>query len=182
MSLMSALLTPLALLFPAVSAGDAAPASGAGAAAMVDRERSAIGSAQPVAGQSAPVWLPEQWYQVRIERRVVLRIAPRRVTLSTPENRTPVRYRRQSLGECMDMDDIGAVRPASQSRLLFYRRQGDMVSVQLDRSCRAQAFYSGFYVERSDDGRLCTMRERLRSRSGVTCQIASLDRLVPVAE
>ncbi|WJY18021.1 hypothetical protein QQS45_10335 [Alteriqipengyuania flavescens] len=177
MQLLPIMLAPLALMLPAVSAGGAQDAPG-------------LGKGDPLAGSTLQpaaagplVWQPEVGRQVRVERRVVLRIAPRRTSSAPPpDNRSRVRYRRVAMGDCMPMEDVGAVRPSGENRLLFFRRSGGIVSARLERSCSARAYYSGFYVERSEDGQMCVARERLRSRSGVTCSIASLERLEPVAE
>ena len=55
---------------------------------------------------------------------------------------------------------------------------GSVLSAALERSCHAEEFYQGAYVERSEDGQLCARRERLQSRTGSSCQVAKLSRLV----
>jgi hypothetical protein len=57
-----------------------------------------------------------------------------------------------------------------------------MISVNLEKSCRARDFYSGFYVERRKDGRLCVDRDELQSRTGARCEVESMRRLVEVRE
>lgn len=176
---MPILFAPLALLLPAIPAGDTAQDV---AALLGEPDVAASSSLQSIAGGLSTTWQPRPARQVRIERRVVLRIAPRRVNAARPENRPQVRYRRVEMGDCMAMTEIGAVRPVGDDRLLFFKRGGGVVTAQLERSCSARAFYSGFYVERSEDGQMCVSRERLRSRSGASCQLTSMDRLEPVSE
>ena len=55
-----------------------------------------------------------------------------------------------------------------------------ILSVALERACDARAYYSGFYVERSEDGQLCARRDLLQSRAGASCKVAQLNRLVAV--
>lgn len=50
----------------------------------------------------------------------------------------------------------------------------------LKRGCPSAGFYSGFYVEPDDDGSLCSGRDELQARSGLSCQIDSFKRLIEV--
>ncbi len=52
---------------------------------------------------------------------------------------------------------------------------------RLDENCRTLDFYSGFYVERTDDGMVCADRDVIQARSGVRCEIAEFRLMVPVA-
>ena len=54
-----------------------------------------------------------------------------------------------------------------------------VLSAALDRACTAADFYAGFYVERSEDGQLCSRRDLLQSRAGASCRVTRLNRLVP---
>jgi hypothetical protein len=57
-------------------------------------------------------------------------------------------------------------------------RDQRIIGAQLERSCRAREFYSGFYLSRSRDGRLCIDRDTLLSRSGASCTLSKMSRLV----
>ena len=48
---------------------------------------------------------------------------------------------------------------------------------RLERGCSSTGFYSGFYVEPDDDGSLCSGRDELQARSGLSCVIDSFRRL-----
>jgi hypothetical protein len=52
----------------------------------------------------------------------------------------------------------------------------------LNRACRARDFYSGFYVERASDGRICVDRDTLLSRSGANCKLTRIRQLVDADE
>lgn len=122
--------------------------------------------------------------QVRIQQRVVVRVAPRRTDVAeTIENeippRRPVRYGLQPLGSCLALGDVAGVQVSRQpNRLLLFMRDRRIVAATLERACRARSYYSGFYVEKQDDGQLCVGRDTLRSRSGSSCEVAALHRLV----
>ena len=67
------------------------------------------------------------------------------------------------------------------SSLLLYLRDRRLVSAQLERSCSARDYYSGFYFEPNADGRLCIDRDRLLSRTGARCSLSGMAQLVPVS-
>ena len=126
--------------------------------------------------------------QVRIQQRVIIRISPstasaREQMMANLQRREADAENRQTLEEvphddCVEISDIAGVTSTRDNRLLLFMRDRKVLSASLERTCTAQAFYSGFYVERSDDGRLCIKRDRLQSRAGASCQLASLNRLV----
>ncbi len=49
---------------------------------------------------------------------------------------------------------------------------------RLERGCDSTGFYSGFYVEPHEDGSLCSGRDELHARSGLSCAIDSFRRLI----
>ena len=124
-------------------------------------------------------------HQVRIERRVTIRISPlsavSRQQLVSPGTR--VRTRRMAEHphpECLPLSSIRAVQALESNRLVFYLPNQQMVSAVMGNSCSAADFYSGFYVEPAGDGMLCERRDMLQARSGARCEIAGLRQLVPV--
>lgn len=127
-------------------------------------------------------------YQVRIERRVTVRIAPRspseRMSLmeEMPEASQPTRYQERKIGKCVSIRDIAGVQTGSGDRLLLFLRDRRMVTARLEKACRARDFYSGFYLERNEDGKLCVERDKLQSRAGANCQLTRIRELVPVED
>lgn len=122
--------------------------------------------------------------QVRVERRIVVRIAPSsdatraRMLSELPRRDLRSAFEEVEHGNCIAVADIVGVQPVDEDHLLLFTRDRTILSAALERSCSARAFYSGFYVERSDDGRLCVSRDQLHSREGSTCQVSSFRRLV----
>ena len=51
-------------------------------------------------------------------------------------------------------------------------------AAKLEKGCSPRDFYRGFYMENSEDGRLCIKRDRLMSRAGAKCQVDSFKELV----
>lgn len=204
MSLIPVLLTPLALFLPA-AAIERPSAMGAGVEAGAP---SPVFSSDPVlaarygapqsaaierAGQSvifqvvAESHLPQSQFQVRIEQHTTIRVTPlhtpmpvRRSMLSDlPDRDPPERMVERNIGACLRASTISGVRPDTRAnRLLLFMRDRRVVSAQLERSCRARDFYSGFYLARSTDGRMCVDRDVLLSRSGANCRVTRMRELV----
>ena len=76
------------------------------------------------------------------------------------------------------MGAIVGVQYRDANRLVLYLRDRRMVSVTLEKSCKARDFYSGFYVARNNDGQLCVERDDILSRSGANCRLSEMRQLV----
>jgi hypothetical protein len=126
--------------------------------------------------------------QVRIERRVTIRIAPQQsaarqnLVADLPQQASPQRLEERKMEKCLPVSGIVGVQTGSGNKLVLYLRDRRMVSAKLEKSCRARDFYSGFYLERNEDGKLCVGRDRLQSRAGAKCEIDRLRQLVAVEE
>ena len=126
--------------------------------------------------------------QIRIEQRMVVRIAPhplghrQELAAQAFEREIASRYGERRMSKCIPLEAIAGVQTGSGNRIVLFLRDTRMVSVSLDKSCRARDFYSGFYVERPKDGRLCIERDQLRARTGATCEIERLRELVEIED
>jgi hypothetical protein len=121
--------------------------------------------------------------QVRIERQVTIRIAPRGsaprpAMFDLPDRGRPPRIAERRMGNCLPIGGIAGVQVGQNNRLTLFMRDRRTISLGLEKSCRAQDFYSGFYVERSPDGQICVDRDRLQSRSGANCALTRLRQLI----
>lgn len=128
---------------------------------------------------------PDNWGQVRIRQRVIIRVSPsppdaRERMLALAPRQSQTQIREVAHGNCVEVEDIVGVQPTQDNRLLLFMENHQVLAASLDNACTARAFYSGFYVEQNDDGRLCVSRDLLQSRAGVTCSVEQLTRLVPV--
>lgn len=124
-------------------------------------------------------------HQVRIERRVTIRVSPlsavsRQQLISQGARVQTRRMAERPRAECLPLSSIRAVQALESNRLVFYLQDRQMVSAVMDNACSATDFYSGFYVEPAGDGLLCEQRDMLQARSGARCEIAGLRQLVPV--
>ncbi|MCH2487008.1 MAG: hypothetical protein MK010_04600 [Erythrobacter sp.] len=151
------------------------------------RRRSGAGSsAAPWWVRFAPDFRAPAANQVRIERRVIVRISPRAVPAQSfaptaVQTRAPVRFVARPMDDCLPVSSIAGVRASNGNRLLLYLRDRRLVSAQLERSCSSRDYYSGFYFEPNEDGRLCVDRDRLLSRTGAKCSLSNMSQLVAVA-
>jgi hypothetical protein len=121
--------------------------------------------------------------QVRIEQRVIVRIAPPGTRLResmVPEMAPlePPQVSERKMGKCVSISGIAAVQPDAGGNLLLFMRDRRLVSARLEKACRARDFYSGFYLERTRDGMLCVDRDKLHSRAGSNCAISRMRQIV----
>lgn len=122
--------------------------------------------------------------QVRIEQRITIRIAPRRpvqppeAAFARSKRSNPPTLRERHMGKCVPVAAVAGVQVTTDNRLLLFLRDSRVVSASLERACRARDFYSGFYLERHSDGKLCVDRDTLLSRSGANCKLSRLRQLV----
>jgi hypothetical protein len=200
MSVHFILFAPLALLLPAAGGGDPRSDLAAqalpvpGAEATVERVRYADPpETAPIdtdLTDGEPFRLIAEAFrsgaanQVRIEQQITIRVTPRsssarrNMLMDMPGRAIAPRFVERKMGKCVDVSDIAGVQPDGGNRLLLFMRDQRIIGAQLDRSCRARDFYSGFYLSRSRDGRLCIDRDTLLSRSGASCTLSKMSRLV----
>lgn len=130
----------------------------------------------------APV--EREYAQVRIEERVLIRVPRRRpIRSSSMENfsarSAPVTYKEKKIGKCVPMSNILGVHRFGDRYLDLVTKNHQDIRVRFEEKCQAHNFYSGFYMEKSSDGRLCADRDVLHSRTGAKCEIDRFRRLVP---
>ncbi|MHA7818635.1 MAG: hypothetical protein ACX930_03190 [Erythrobacter sp.] len=124
--------------------------------------------------------------QVRIEQRVTIRITPQRqsnrnsLLARLPPRGLSTTFEEVEMERCVPMSGISGVQTGTGNRLLLFLQDERIVSINLERTCRARDFYSGFYIERSEDGQLCVGRDELLSRSGAKCEVERMRQLVAV--
>lgn len=125
--------------------------------------------------------------QVRVERRIIIRIAPSDEATRTslmaelPRREMQANFEEVAHSDCVTVSSIIGMRPTHDNRLLLFTRDRQILTASLESNCSARSFYSGFYVERSEDGRLCARRDQLQSRAGSSCAVSGFTRLVAVA-
>lgn len=204
MSLTTAVLMPLVLLLPAASSVEPAQDfSGNVGQVGAPSQTMDAGAACTPADTDPPSTMrfeswpmrfvsfgfqPENANQVRIEQRMTIRISPRSspvpadAFMGVPNRPIGPRFVERKMGSCIPIASISGVQANGGNNLLLFLSDRRIVSADLDRSCRARDFYSGFYLSGNNDGRLCVKRDTLQSRSGAHCQLTRIRRLVEVSD
>jgi hypothetical protein len=207
MSLTTALLVPFALLLPAGEiAAPLAPVQEDGgrcervwqqSAELDEPARATPDDFPPVSIRSWPGsfvahgFQPDTANQVRIEQSLRIRIAPHPrasapqvrpdMLVGIPQRAIGSSFDERRIGLCLPIRSIAGVQPNGGNDLILYLRDRRMVRAQLERSCRARDFYSGFYIA-GGDGRLCVDRDMLQSRSGANCKISEIRQLIETGD
>jgi hypothetical protein len=125
-----------------------------------------------------------QWFQVRVEQRIIIRVPRQRtsqasnITMGNART-TAVKYREQKIGKCIMMDRLIGSRPGPDESLELVTRDGALIRAYLGDGCLAREFYAGAYMERPGDGKLCVKRDMLYARTGARCEVDKLRLLLP---
>lgn len=189
-------LTPIAGVGPESAPAPMGPTVAAHSETETENARALpSGTRRPIAEAPAPleglraVWRQSgRTGQIRIEQRVYVRIAPRSVSArrnllaQLPVQPRAQRYEEKKAEKCVPVSQIAGVETGSGNRLLLFLRDREILSVNLEKACRARDFYAGFYVERNKDGKLCVERDTLQSRNGARCDIARMMQLEAIED
>ena len=138
----------------------------------------------PVLGIAAEAHRAPSAWQVSIEQRVIVRVAPRSrpvapsMFMDLPDRSPGPRYIERRIGKCLPVSGIAGVQVESRNSLILFMRDRRIVSAALERACRSRDFYSGFYVAPSADGQLCVDRDALQSRTGANCKLSRIRQII----
>ena len=197
MKLSPAFFAPLMLIASAAGAIEARNLSAEAAVSQSERPVARLDEASlehPASGVASS-WrteflqrdfVPDSARQVRIERRMTIRITPRNAPVrpdmfaELPDREIEPRYIERRIGKCLPVAGIAGVQANGGKNIILFMRDRRIVSADLERACHARDFYSGFYLSPSSDGRLCVDRDALQSRSGANCKLERIRQLVEV--
>src|SRR5690606_4951679 len=101
-------------------------------------------------------------FQVRIEQHSTIRVAPRSTTVRRGmivERRGVSRIVERKIGRCLPITGLAGVEVETGNSMILYLRDRRVIRAELERSCRARDFYSGFYLAANDDGKVCVGRD-----------------------
>lgn len=186
-----ALAAPAALLAPLVGFGGAEATSVPLSDANAKQQEASASPAAKAQEASKPLHQLHQhaiWRQSLIEQRIIIRISPQRTTNGNdllnrlPRQSLNARYVERKMDKCLAVESIAGVQTGSGNRLLLFLRNKKIITLNLEKACRARDFYSGFYVEKKKDGKLCVKRDRLHSRNGAKCEVERMRQLVAVTK
>jgi hypothetical protein len=123
------------------------------------------------------------FYQVRIDQRVIVRLPSPPATASAnslkKSSAVPVRYKEQKIGKCLWIDKLAGSRVGTKQSLELLTKDGVLIRAYLGDGCLAREFYAGAYMERPYDGKLCVERDLLHARTGAKCEVDRFRLLIP---
>lgn len=130
-----------------------------------------------------------QWLQVRVQQRVIVRVPNLRrssrqpLGLAARISQLPEksnRLKEKKIGKCLWVNKLSAARPGSgkKQNLEFVTKSGGLIRAYLGDGCLAREFYAGAYMEKAKDGKLCIDRDIVRARTGAKCEISKFRELV----
>ncbi|EQB17098.1 MULTISPECIES: hypothetical protein [Sphingobium] len=129
---------------------------------------------------AAPAAQPVQWAQMTIERRVIIRVPMARKGKAPPRANPNARddWEEKKGPRCIALRSIRGASIVVREGVDLLLADDHRYRARLERGCDSAGFYSGFYVEPHDDGSLCSGRDELQARNGMSCEINDFRRLV----
>lgn len=129
---------------------------------------------------AAPAAQPVQWAQLTIQQRVIIRVPMAKKGRAPPRAAPDAadQWREKKGPRCIALRSIRAASIIVGNGVDLILADTHRYRARLERGCSSAGFYSGFYVEPDEDGSLCSGRDELQARSGMSCAIDSFKRLV----
>jgi len=90
-----------------------------------------------------------------------------------------VKWRESRGPDCIPATRLIGATLLRQNSVDLILRDNSRVRARLQRSCPALDYYRGFYIEATEDGRICADRDSIRDRAGGDCQIDQFRSLSP---
>lgn len=110
------------------------------------------------------------------ERGRVLRI-PLQPMSALPMPRPMPRWKEGRGPKCIARAQIAAAKVSGSGKVDFILKDRTLIRAQLQNSCPALDYYSGFYLQRTSDDKICRDRDAVHARSGGACQIDAFRKL-----
>jgi hypothetical protein len=116
--------------------------------------------------------------QLTIQRRIFIRIPPVR-PVPPPPLETRQRWAEKKGPKCIPTTGLGGFAITTPDSIDLFLKGGARYRAHLEEDCPSIAFYSGFYIRPTEDGRICVGRDPIHSRAGGQCEIVKIRTLVP---
>lgn len=108
--------------------------------------------------------------QLVIRQQIIVRV-PEGRRPSAPAGAAAVEWREGRGPRCVETDRIAGATLVGPNRVDLIMRDNSRMRAELENRCPALDYYYGFYVNATDDGRICADRDVIRSRMGGQCEI-----------
>lgn len=120
---------------------------------------------------------PEQFAQLTIRQRVVIRIPATPLVAPPPQRR--IEWKEKKGPKCVPMGALAGAVLMRADTIDIVLRGGQRLRAELDDECPAIDYYNGFYILPTADGQMCADRDAIHARSGGQCGIERFRALVP---
>ncbi len=128
----------------------------------------------------APPGEPVELAQMTIQQRIIIRVPmARRGKAPARPSEDEDSWQEKKGPRCIALRSIRGAMIAVDDAVDLILADTHRYRARLERGCDSVGFYSGFYVEPHADGSLCSGRDELQARSGMSCAIDLFRRLVP---
>ncbi len=122
-------------------------------------------------GQDAPrPPAPRVRGSISVRQQIIIRV-PRGIRTAVPASSSLIQWREGRGPRCLSASQIVGASLIGQSSVDLILRDNSRVRARLESRCPALDYYHGFYVNATQDGRICADRDSIRSRAGGECQI-----------
>ena len=116
--------------------------------------------------------------RMEMRQQIIIRV-PRGALRVAPAGTSLIRWRETRGPRCVAADRIVGATLLGQNSVDLILRDSSRLRARLENSCPALDYYRGFYVNATEDGRICADRDAIRSRAGGECEIEAFMTLRP---
>ena len=121
---------------------------------------------------------PVQGSLIIQHRQIIVRV-PSGVREIAPAGASWLKWREGRGPNCISASRLLGATLLRQNSVDLILRDNSRVRAQLQRRCPALDYYRGFYINATEDGRICADRDSIHSRAGGECQIDAFRTLTP---
>jgi hypothetical protein len=97
----------------------------------------------------------------------------------TPAGASLIQWRESRGPRCVSASRLVGATLLREDSVDLILRDNSRIRARLQSSCPALDYYRGFYINATDDGRICADRDAIRSRAGGECEIEEFSLLSP---
>ena len=115
---------------------------------------------------------------VTVRQQIIIRLPGRARQVATA-GASLIRWRESDGPRCIPAGAIIGATLLGQNSVDLIMRDSSRLRARLESRCPALDYYRGFYVNATEDGRICADRDSIRSRAGGECQIDAFRTLRP---
>lgn len=128
---------------------------------------------------AAPLSGPVTLAQMTIEQRVIIRVPTTRAPGRVASTAAPkVEWEEKKGPKCVPIGSIVGATIATPTGVDLLMAGSKRYRARLQKGCRSASFWSGFYVEPTEDGTLCAGRDSIQARNGMSCEVDDFRKLV----